>query len=913
MGMDSVTDVEDCVKKLMIVESPHKARVISGFLGADWRVVATRGYMFEIHDTKTVPAAKKDAYGRFGVRVDDGSFDVLKQVIRGSAKTLEELRSLVNSGEYDEFYVSTDPDRAGEQIGAEVVDYLARDLKRNNVRVLRATWHEITKHAVLDGIAHPGALDRNMVAAAEARQIYDRLFGYMVSPYLWRTVGPKTSGGRAQSPALRLIVDREKARINFVCADYASVDGVFRMLTSGSTARVRARLVEYDGRTVATGAGFDADGRVKRGLLVLDNETGEELAGRLRDASWSVGSVSSKPYTRRPPAPYTTSTMQQDIGTRLGLGTKRITDIAQALYEHSFITYIRSDAPFLAPEAAAEARRVASARYGASSVPASGVRQYTAKGKNVQAGHEAIRPVLDDNGRFRSPDSIRGQLTKIDAKAYDFYKCVYNRTVASQMNDARGTTTTVSIESNDIPVNKTAGNAKSKAGNTGNKGDKTSGRFTASGTVITEPGWMQLTRPVDDDSGEPREAFPDIHGGDSARLEDTTVTMHSTTPPARFTEPQLVAELEHRGIGRPATYSQIVMVNQERGYVVKKGKQLYPTFKGMQVAQILETMLPGFVDYGYTADMEQHLDDIEQGKTSRNKWLQESWDGKHGINTIITPLTSNIDWDTINRASTIRLTSGYEVQSTRHGAYLQRTASTADNAHTANNGSTVNTADSGSTVNTVNNDNSVNTARVRVEDDLLADGVPDEAALAELLTHAPTTGPRVLGVLNGGPYAGWEVSVRDGRNGEYLMARKLTRNGTPARGAKPVFNALPDGYTGETVGLEQAETVYGDVKLPRHLDDHYFVGEGARGAYIGWKATAKGRAKFISMPDSMNPRTVTLDEVVKYWNEHKPASSGRTTGSGKRSTASSTAKQSKRSTTARKPTTRGATTARKKK
>lgn len=815
----------------MIVESPHKARVIGGFLGSGWRVIATRGYMFEIRDAKSVPAGKKAEYGSYGVNVVDGSFDVLKQVIRGSGKTLKELRDLINTGEYGEFYVSTDPDRAGEQIGAEVVDWLALDLKRNNVRVLRASWHEITRSAVLDGVNHPGRIDMNMVHAAEARQIYDRLFGFTVSPYLWRTVGPKTSGGRAQSPALRLIVNREKERLAFRQATYAGVDGLF---TIGDGNGIWARLTMYDGAQVATGSSFDSNGSAHSGVLVLDDDSAKDLVPRLHGASWSVSSVTSKPYTRKPPAPYTTSTMQQDIGNRLGLGTKRITDLAQMLYEHSFITYIRSDAPFLAPEAAIEARRIAVAKHGRQSVPSSGTRQYTAKGKNVQAGHEAIRPTLDDNGHFAEPSSIKSKLDKLDPKAYDFYRCVYNRTVASQMNDAHGTTSTVTITSNTIP--------------TGGKGTA-SGEFAASGTIITSPGWMALTKPVSDDTGTDEQAFPDIHRGDEARLDDTRTSMHRTTPPARFTEPQLVAELEHRGIGRPATYSQIVMVNQERGYVAKHGKQLYPTFKGMQVAQILETMLPGFVDYDYTAHMEQHLDEIEQGKVKRNQWLSEAWNGPNGINTIITPLMNNVDWNLINKASTITINDGYEVRNNRGGAWLQRT----------------------------NDGGTGNVPSVRVDDDMLSNGVPDTDALEELMTHATSAadGPNVLGRLESGPYAGWEISVRDGRNGEYIMARKLTRNGTPAKSTRPVFKSLPDDKDGSTITMKDVEPLFNEVALPRYLDDHFFTGIGKRGAYIGWKKTPKGRARFISMPDTMDPRTITLDEASAYWEENKPKPRGK--------------------------------------
>lgn len=452
------------LKKLMIVESPHKAKVIGGFLGSNYTVIATKGYIFELKDTKSIPASKQKDYGAYSINVNDGSYDTLKQVIRGSKGTLDDLKAKINSGQYDTFYVSTDPDRAGEQIGAEVVDYLAKDLKKNNVKVLRATWHEITKKAVEDGLKNPTTLDDNMVKAAEARQIYDRLFGYSVSPYLWRTVGSGTSGGRAQSPALRLVVDREKARIAFTKAEYYSIKAVF---TKGGN-ELEAELTNYNGRKIATGSDFDSKGKLKNDkVLVINDDNYKSILADLKKKAYSIGDITESPYTRNPGPPLKTSTMQQFIGNRLGMSTKKITSIAQSLYEtYSAITYIRSDAVFLAPEAIAEARRIAVQKYGKSAVPAK--PNFYGSGKNVQGGHEAIRPTINDSGHFTFPSKMT-KITRLDPKAMPFYDLIFKRTVASQMTPAKGTTKHITIDSKD--------------------GKAT---FKASDTVITDKGFMRI-------------------------------------------------------------------------------------------------------------------------------------------------------------------------------------------------------------------------------------------------------------------------------------------------------------------------------------------------------------------------------------------------------------------------------------
>lgn len=793
---DALTAVKH--KALMVVESRTKAKEISSFLDGKWTVLPTNGFLEEITQPKNVPKSKKADYGRYGIRLSD--FDEsLSFVPRGSA-TFSTIRAALNGA--DLLVVSTDPDRAGDAIGSQLVSLLRNDIRRNNATVLRASWHEITRKAVMEGLhnAQPVKAMDPGAQADRARAAYDRLFGYSVSPYLWRTVGAGTSGGRAQSPALRLVVDRERERMAFTSAPYYGIDGVF---TSG-TIRYDATLASINGRKLAQSSSFGADGKPKDDAIILDSKQAAAHAKAMRGSAWHVSDVKAKAYRRTPPKPYKTSTLQQDVGTRLGMSSAAIMRIAQKLFENAVITYLRTDAEVMSEEGVNASRALAVRLYGKNSVPPS-PRVYRAK-SNAQEGHEAIRPVADEKtGLFPSPQSLRARLQRLDPKAYQVYDLIYRRSIASQMNDATGTTITVST-------------ASAQGGYL----------MTSSGTTLSDPGWTQA---MSDTTMKPA---PDVRKGDKAKAESMKPVRHETRPPARFTEPQLVARLEELGIGRPATYAQIVEVNQKRGYVAKRKQALFPTWRGMQVAAILESKMPSFVDYGYTASMEEKLDEIQDGILSRVDFLKARWDEiDHKVNS----LTARIDWDEINRISTISLGHGFLVRCTRNGAWLERADAKPD-------------ADG-------------HVPAVRLEGDELYEGM-DGKRCEEIMKHVSTFKPRSLGTLRSGPYKGYEVTIMEGRYGAYAHAQPPGKTK-----GNPVNITLGKDDDKELIDMNKAEQMFSQVKLPRQLGDGYFTGIGKRGAWIGHSkgASKRSRAVFVSAPEGMDPRTVSLEDARKAFAE----------------------------------------------
>ena len=432
---------------LMIVESPTKAREITGFLGGKWNIMATKGFMFELKDPKKSTAAERERYGDYSIDVKSGEYERLLDHDSQNRKQWNEIRAEVKSKHWKHFYVSTDPDEAGELIGWEVADSLASDLKNAGMDVRRASWHEITRKAVLAGLESYASIDENKARSAEARQIYDRLFGFSISPYLWRTVGPGTSGGRAQSPTLRLVVNREKDRLSFVKAPYYSVEATFHTRSGDLT----AILVEYDDKRIATGSDYGPDGSLRAGRLAITDSNVAAVMQALEDKDgWSITSITEKPYKRNPPTPYTTSSYQQNVGSMLGLSASRAMSIAQQLFEHAYQTYSRTDSPAMAGEAVSAAREIIKKQYGGQ-MPVKPI-VYKSRSKNAQEGHECIRPVIDEStGVFYDPSKIK-RLTAgsdFDAKAADVYDLVYCRSVASQMNPAVGTTRKITISSSD--------------------------------------------------------------------------------------------------------------------------------------------------------------------------------------------------------------------------------------------------------------------------------------------------------------------------------------------------------------------------------------------------------------------------------------------------------------------------------
>ncbi len=574
-------------KPLVIVESPAKAKTIGSFLGSDYDVRASVGHVADLPSK--------------GLAVDvDNHFKPTYELTERGAKVVKELRQLVKQA--SALYLATDEDREGEAISWHLYENLKSAIKPG-VEVHRVVFHEITKAAIGHAFANPRDLDIGLVDAAETRRILDRLFGYEVSPVLWRKVNRGLSAGRVQSPTVRLIVERERERIAFVSAGYWGID-----LVSATSPSFTANLLELDGVRIATGKDFDDTGRPSDKVTVLGESAAVSLVDRLRSATVTVRSVDDKPYRSSPKAPFMTSTLQQEAGRKLRLSAQQVMRTAQGLYERGFITYMRTDSVVLADEALDAVRAQIGQDYGSDFVSSS-VRRYASKVKNAQEAHEAIRPTLP----LRSPDSVAGQLSGPDLA---LYRLVWQRTLASQMADAAGVTVSIRLGA-------TAPSAGSEPA-----ADCT---FAASGTTITFPGHRKVYEESTDDdgeSGDDKEALlPSLTVGDTVAVTDLVPGGHETTPPARYTEASIVKKLEELGIGRPSTWASIIQTVQDRGYVWKKGQALVPTWTAFAVVSLLERHFGELVDYTFTAGVEEELDEIAGKSLSKDVWLHAFYFG----------------------------------------------------------------------------------------------------------------------------------------------------------------------------------------------------------------------------------------------------------------------------------------------
>jgi DNA topoisomerase I len=602
-------------RPLVIVESPTKANKIAGYLGSGYVVEASVGHIRDLpRNAADVPAEHKGAaWARLGVDVDN-SFEPLYVVSPDRKQQVTRLRQLVKNA--SEVFLATDEDREGEAIAWHLVDTL-----KPRVPVRRMVFHEITPEAIARAVANPRELDTALVDAQETRRILDRLYGYEVSPVLWKKVLPKLSAGRVQSVATRIVVERERERMNFHSADYWSLEGTFAVpgraagADEGEPTTVRARLVSVDDSRVATGKDFDAaTGRVTGDVVHLDEAGARGLAARLEGRQVTVSRVDEKPYRRRPYAPFTTSTLQMEAGRKLGWSSAQTMRVAQRLYENGHITYMRTDSTNLSQEAINAARQQARELYGDAFVPAE-ARRYAKKAKGAQEAHEAIRPAGDS---FRTPGQLAAGLARDEFRLYEL---IWQRTVASQMADAVGQTVSVRLA--------------------GRSATDEAVEFTASGRTITFPGFLRAYVESRDEGAQSN--GDDDHGSDDAerrlpRLErgqqlDTRALDakgHSTQPPSRYTEPSLVARLEELGIGRPSTYASIMQTIQDRGYVWKKGNALVPSFVAFAVVNLLEQYFAQLVDYDFTASLEEELDEIAGGNLQRVTWLSEFYFGGEG-------------------------------------------------------------------------------------------------------------------------------------------------------------------------------------------------------------------------------------------------------------------------------------------
>ena len=576
-------------KSLVIVESPAKARTIAGFLGSDYVVESSIGHIRDLpHGASEVPAAyKAEKWSNLGVDVDN-DFKPL-YVVTGRAKDqVKHLKQLLKGA--DELFLATDEDREGEAIAWHLLEVLSPQ-----VPVKRMVFHEITERAIHEAIESPRELDRRLVDAQEARRIFDRLYGYEVSPVLWRKIKPKLSAGRVQSVATRLIVERERERIAFRSASYWSLDGTF-----SSTSQFDAALVSVEGQRLATGRDFDDRGQLgKDSVVVLDEPATQQLATDLQGREFTVSSVEPKPYRRRPSAPFITSTLQQEAGRKFSFSSARTMQAAQRLYENGYITYMRTDSTTLSADALSAARDLIRTRYGAENVPDE-ARLYSKKVKNAQEAHEAIRPSGD---QWRSPDEIANEVSGDAARVYEL---IWQRTVASQMIDATGQTVTIRLA--------------------GSTTDDRSVEFSTSGTVITSPGF-RLAYSEESDGDDQERQLPNLAEGDTTTAAALEAKGHETSPPARYTEASLVRRLEELGVGRPSTYASIMETIQARGYVWKKGSAMVPAYTAFATVGLMEGHFPNLVDYALTARMEDDLDEIANGDREAVPWLGDFYFG----------------------------------------------------------------------------------------------------------------------------------------------------------------------------------------------------------------------------------------------------------------------------------------------
>ncbi|MFJ3173004.1 type I DNA topoisomerase [Streptomyces roseus] len=757
-------------RRLVIVESPAKAKTIKGYLGPGYVVEASVGH---IRDLPSGAAEVPDKYTgevrRLGVDVEH-DFAPIYVVNADKKAQVRKLKELL--AESDELFLATDEDREGEAIAWHLQEVL-----KPKVPVHRMVFHEITKDAIRDAVANPRELNQRMVDAQETRRILDRLYGYEVSPVLWKKVMPKLSAGRVQSVATRLVVERERERIAFRTAEYWDLTGTFSTGRAGDASdpsTLVARLNTVDGKRVAQGRDFGSNGQLKSEVLHLDEANARALAAALADASFAVRSVESKPYRRSPYAPFRTTTLQQEASRKLGFGAKATMQVAQKLYENGFITYMRTDSTTLSDTAVSAARAQVTQLYGADYLPEK-PRVYAGKVKNAQEAHEAIRPSGD---RFRTPAE-----TGLTGDQFRLYELIWKRTVASQMKDAVGNSVTVKIG--------------------GRASDGRDAEFTASGKTITFHGFMKAyVEGADDPNAElddREKRLPQVAEGDALTAEEITADGHSTKPPARYTEASLVKELEEREIGRPSTYASIIGTILDRGYVFKKGTALVPSFLSFAVVNLLETHFGRLVDYDFTAKMEDDLDRIARGEAQSVPWLKRFYfgsedatevvpaDGDHlgGLKELVTDLGA-ID---AREISSFPVGEGIVLRVGRYGPYVERGEKDAEGHQ-----------------------------RADVPDDM----APDELtiAYAEELFAKPS-GEFELGT---DPVSGNQIVAKDGRYGPYVT--EILPEGTPKTGknaVKPRTASLFKSMSLDTVTLDEALKL---MSLPR------VVGADAEGVEI---------------------------------------------------------------------------------
>ena len=678
-------------KKLVIVESPAKAKTISKYLGPDFSVLASVGHIRDLAEPKEIPAEQKKAHpslAKFSIDVEN-DFTPFYAISAGKNKTVTELKQALKDCE--ELYLATDEDREGEAIAWHLLQVL-----KPKVPVKRMVFNEITASAIAEAKENTRDLDENLIEAQETRRVVDRLVGYEISPVLWRKINRGLSAGRVQSPAMRMIVERERERMAFVAANYSSVVATcdFEAIS------FEAKLLSIDGKRLAVSKSFNDKGEKVQDVIVLDTEAAEKIAGEVNGKTLKVVSVESKPNTRKPYAPFTTSTLQQEASRKLGLSAKMTMDIAQQLYQGGYITYMRTDSPTLSAQAIEAARKQAGEMFGKELLSDS-PRIYAAKSKNAQEAHEAIRPAGDT---FQTPSELSSVLL---GKSHALYDLIWRRTLASQMADAKLSTTTAKFEV---------------------KVDSGLLEFTASGTVVNYKGFLAVYDESKEDEDEDDGKLPSLKESDALEVSQAVAKSHQTQPPARYTEASLVKALEEKGIGRPSTYASIISTILGKGYVVKQGSALVPEWIAFTVTRFLEENFDHLVDYEFTAKMEEDLDRIAMGELGRSGWLKDFYFGSDGLKATVESLADS-DPRSIN---SFDLGEGITLRTGKYGPYLE--------------------IGSGEERRIVN-----------IPIGLTPDQLTTEKAVE--LANAPEVENRVLGP---DPITGKDIIVKDGRYGPYV-------------------------------------------------------------------------------------------------------------------------------------------------
>jgi DNA topoisomerase I len=783
-------------RRLVIVESPAKARTIAGYLGKDYVVESSIGHIRDMPDkaAEIPPKYRGEPWARLGVNVDH-DFEPLYVVNSDKRQQVSKLKNLLKDA--DELLLATDEDREGEAIAWHLLEEL-----KPKVPARRMVFHEITPEAIAQAVAHPRQMDDGLVEAYQTRRVLDRLYGYEVSPVLWKKVMPQLSAGRVQSVAVRLVVDRERERIAFRTARYWDLEAVFAKVRAegGDAADVSsfpAALVSVDGRRVAQGRDFSSTGELKSAdVLHLDGEAAAGLADRLGNASFAVSSVERKPYRRSPYAPFRTTTLQQEASRKLGFSSKYAMSVAQRLYENGHITYMRTDSITLSQTAITAARAQARELYGANYVP-DAPRVYTSKVKSAQEAHEAIRPAGD---KFKTPAQ-----TGLSGDELRLYELVWKRTVASQMKDATGESVSVRVA------------GRSSAGE--------NAEFGASGKVISFYGFLKAyVEGADDPDAEldDRERrLPPLAEAEPLTAESLAAAEHATRPPARYTEASLIKELEDRAIGRPSTYASIMGTILDRGYVFKKGTALVPSFVAFAVITLLEQHFEHLVDYDFTAQMEEALDEIARGEAHRVPWLRRFYfgaDGEEGLKELVSDL-SDID---------ARAVSSFPLAGTdivvrvgRYGPYLERDGQ-----------------------------------RANIPDGTAPDELTPEFA-AELLSRP--SGDKILGT---DPVTGHTVVAKAGRFGPYVTEQ--LGEDAPAS-AKPRTASLLKSMDLDSVTLDDALRL---LTLPRTLGE--IDGEPVTAQNGRYGPYVKKGTDSRSLETEEQMFTVTLDQAKELFAQPKP-------------------------------------------